>query len=83
MGVVSIRVLMPLLGALATGVSFSSPLFHLGAGVFSAGDNMSEGSLGVLVFQNEQEAGTLEIFNKGRGLQRSQTSHVINGDAAT
>ena len=33
---------MPLLATLATGVSSSSPLFRLGAGVFSAGDNMSE-----------------------------------------
>ena len=71
---------MPLLAALATGVSFSSPLYCFGAGVFSAGDNMSERSLGVLVLQNEQEAGPLEILNKGRGWQRSQTSHVINGD---
>ena len=54
---------MPLLATLATGVSFSSPLFRLGAGVFSAGDNMSEIYFGVLVFQNEQEAGPLEILN--------------------
>ena len=56
---------MPLLATLATGVSFSSPLIRLGAGVFSAGDNMSETCLGVLVFQNEQKAGPLEILREG------------------
>ena len=55
--------MMPLLATLATGVSFSSPLFRSGASVFSAGDNMSETCLGVLVFQNELEAGPLEILN--------------------
>ena len=54
---------MPLLITLATALYHFPPLFRLGAGVFSAGDNISETCLGVLVFQNEQEAGPLEILS--------------------